>query len=307
MVPLWLGAAVLARLARAQVPLWLGAAVLARLARAQVVVDQDVKGKRACPNATFVLPAARRPERTVKADSFLAQLVDIARNASALEIGGPTTSIKGLYGEGLTWRGVDIVNVSPGASAVYETASLGDGGPREGSAFYAGSRQLGTLIMRRGDALTGIGDGAYDVVMAFHVLEHFADPLGALREWDRVLRPGGAFVLSVPWAPATYDRRVPVSTIYDLVLDSADDLNAYRPEIAGALAKRAEAYNRLVVADQCENCPDPAEAHENAGYHWHVYDLSLLEDAMACLGYAVEHLSVVDNWHQFVMARKPGR
>lgn len=52
----------------------------------------------------------------------------------------------------------------------------------------------------RGDAhrLTGIGDGSYDFVYSSHVLEHLEDPTMALREWWRVLRPGGFMILYVP-------------------------------------------------------------------------------------------------------------
>jgi ubiquinone/menaquinone biosynthesis C-methylase UbiE len=41
-------------------------------------------------------------------------------------------------------------------------------------------------------------DETYDMVGAFDVLEHIEDENGALKEWRRVLKPGGAVVLTVP-------------------------------------------------------------------------------------------------------------
>ena len=38
---------------------------------------------------------------------------------------------------------------------------------------------------------------SYDAVLCAHVLEHLADPEVALREFHRVLKPGGAFFLSI--------------------------------------------------------------------------------------------------------------
>ena len=48
-----------------------------------------------------------------------------------------------------------------------------------------------------GTALPFTG-GSYDLVVAFDVLEHIEDHLGALREWSRVLKDDGAIVLTVP-------------------------------------------------------------------------------------------------------------
>jgi SAM-dependent methyltransferase len=44
----------------------------------------------------------------------------------------------------------------------------------------------------------GIDDDSFDVVAAFHTVEHLRDPLGTLREVHRVLRPGGLLVIEVP-------------------------------------------------------------------------------------------------------------
>lgn len=51
-------------------------------------------------------------------------------------------------------------------------------------------------------------DGAFDVVAAFDVIEHFADEPGVIAELVRVLRPSGTLAVSVPayqWAWSPFD------------------------------------------------------------------------------------------------------
>ncbi|MBM3315166.1 class I SAM-dependent methyltransferase [candidate division WOR-3 bacterium] len=51
-----------------------------------------------------------------------------------------------------------------------------------------------------GDAqyLAGVGDHTFDFVYSSHTLEHLPDPATALRNWWRVLKPGGFLLLYVP-------------------------------------------------------------------------------------------------------------
>src|SRR4051812_8914731 len=43
-----------------------------------------------------------------------------------------------------------------------------------------------------------VPDASYDVVLCTEVLEHVPDPVAAIREMSRVLRPGGRLLLSAP-------------------------------------------------------------------------------------------------------------
>lgn len=62
-------------------------------------------------------------------------------------------------------------------------------------------------------------DGSQDFVVSSHVLEHFPDPVKALLEWDRLLKPGGIIFAIVPHKERTMDRDQPRTTLEHLVDD----------------------------------------------------------------------------------------
>lgn len=55
-------------------------------------------------------------------------------------------------------------------------------------------------ILGSGDAtlMEGVMDETFDYVFSSHCLEHLADPVTALRNWWRILRPGGKLILVLP-------------------------------------------------------------------------------------------------------------
>jgi len=65
-------------------------------------------------------------------------------------------------------------------------------------------------LVQRVDRLPSFPDGSVDLIYASHCLEHFRyrEIPGVLREWVRVLRPGGTLRLSVP----DYDKLAAICT-----------------------------------------------------------------------------------------------
>jgi SAM-dependent methyltransferase len=67
--------------------------------------------------------------------------------------------------------------------------------------------------------LAAIADASYDFVVASHVLEHIANPLRALCEWKRVLKPGGALLILVPDKRHTFDHKRPFTSFEHIEAD----------------------------------------------------------------------------------------
>ncbi len=72
-------------------------------------------------------------------------------------------------------------------------------------------------------------DHALDYVIASHVLEHVANPVAALAEWYRVVKPGGLIYLVVPDRRTTWDRRRALTTVEHLLEDFTRGTTASDP------------------------------------------------------------------------------
>jgi SAM-dependent methyltransferase len=60
-------------------------------------------------------------------------------------------------------------------------------------------RRRGLTAVQKGNVLElPFPDGSFDVLTGVDILEHIDDDVGALREWRRVLKPGGRLFLFVP-------------------------------------------------------------------------------------------------------------
>ena len=78
--------------------------------------------------------------------------------------------------------------VAPGAAIGLDAAA----GVLEHARAHAVEERVGNVRFVEGDVYRlEFGDGEFDVVYANQLLQHLADPVGALREMRRVLKPGG--------------------------------------------------------------------------------------------------------------------
>lgn len=109
----------------------------------------------------------------------LVRLARVTRGARVLEIGCGSGGLLRM----LVARGARVVGVDTSERALQLTRA------RVPSAF---------AVHIAADTPLPFRDGAFDAILAQHVIEHLPDVDAALREWARVLKSNGRLVLATP-------------------------------------------------------------------------------------------------------------
>jgi SAM-dependent methyltransferase len=196
-----------------------------------------------------------------------------------LEIGGPSD----VFRKG---------NVLP----VYEQASGIDNCDFSGATVWAKHNQtflfnatkpLGRTLLSEGSVLAEVDNSAYDFVLSSHNLEHFANPVKALKEWQRVMRPGGALILALPYYKYTFDhRRKPTSVEHmldDHRLNMGEDDLTHLPEIL----ERHDLTMDLPAGSKEEFHKRSLDNFSNRCLHHHVFDERNSRELLSAVGFEV--------------------
>lgn len=125
-----------------------------------------------------------------------------------------------------------------------------------------------------GDAtfMDGVTDAFYDFVYASHVLEHISNPVLALKNWWRILRPGGYLIVFVPHRDL-YEKRTHLPSIWNgdhkyFLLPDQDDLPftlGLRQLIEGALVDQPHEVLYLKTCSEGHTITDPLQ-HSDGEY-----------------------------------------
>jgi SAM-dependent methyltransferase len=122
------------------------------------------------------------------------------------------------------------------------------------------------------DRLAALGDGSQDFVVASHVLEHVAEPLGLLDDIHRVLRPGGVALVLLPDKRRTFDRERPVTTLDHLVAEHEAGVTAVDDDHVREFLQFTEPdYEGTVEAISAEARAELFDWHRRRSIHVHCW------------------------------------
>jgi len=171
-----------------------------------------------------------------------------------------------LRGEGLEIGALHCpLRVPPGASVRYvdrmDVADLRMHYPE-----LPADKLVPVEIVDDGERLRSQPDASADFIIANHFIEHTEDPLGALANHLRVLRPGGILYLAVPDRRRTFDREREATPLEHVVRDHEQGPQASR-------AAHQEEWARLVERVPAADVGARVAELERTDYsiHFHVW------------------------------------
>jgi len=188
-----------------------------------------------------------------------------------LEIGGPTIMFKKhkllpLY---TLCKSLDGCNFS--SNTIWE-------GQINKAYVYEEGKPSGHQYICEADNLSIIPDEEYDFILSCHSLEHIANPIKALLEWKRVLKPGGKLCIIVPDKTYTFDHKREYTTFSHLVEDYKNKKDETDLTHLEEILELHDLTKDAGVDGEEKFKARSIANFENRCLHHHVYDLQLLKE-----------------------------
>ncbi|HXX91116.1 MAG TPA: methyltransferase domain-containing protein [Acidimicrobiales bacterium] len=142
------------------------------------------------------------------------------------------------------------------------------------------------------ERLSGVPDASQDFVIASHVIEHLANPLAMIVEFDRVLRPGGLLLMLVPDRRKTFDRHRSPTPLAHLVDEYRRDVRVVDDDhvLDYMIGTRDASDDTRDVAEfTVDNMAGEIETHRRRSVHAHVWNPDEFGEVLA---YAARELGV---------------
>jgi SAM-dependent methyltransferase len=171
--------------------------------------------------------------------------------------------------------------------------------------LYDTKRSPGRQFILEATNLNGIQDDAYDFLLSSHVIEHTANPIKALKEWIRVVKPGGHLIVIVPHKDGIFDQNRPVTSLNHLIQDFENNISendlTHLDEILAQhdLALDPEAGTHMQFTERSKN------NFENRCLHHHVFDSYLVVKLFDYLELNIKTIEAIAPMHILIIAQKP--
>lgn len=219
--------------------------------------------------------------------------IDAVAGKHGLEIGGPSETF------------VSAVPIYPHIgsldNAVYSAATVWADNSKE-YRFHT-DKPAGRNFILDGTNLYGIPDASYDFVLSCHSLEHIANPIKALKEWQRITKRGGHLLLVLPHYRWTFDHRRPLTSIAHMLED-------YKCQIGEDDDTHLQESLELHDLKWDEHAKTPEEVRQkflnfsqNRCLHHHTFDLMNGAELVEVSGYEVLDVQLVEPFHIVILAQ----
>lgn len=195
---------------------------------------------------------------------------------NGIEVGGPSSVFRYSLPIYKKIESLDGANFSD--STVWE------GNIKQGPYFNYYRNKIGYQFISDGTNLSNIGDKKYDFVLSSNCLEHIANPLKALKEWQRILNDNGFLILVLPNKKRNFDHNRPTTTFEHILDDYLKDTSEYDLTHLEEILALHDLSMDLPAGDIHNFKKRSLDNFNNRTLHHHVFDLNVMTQMIEFVG-----------------------
>jgi SAM-dependent methyltransferase len=215
-----------------------------------------------------------------------------------LEIGGPSR----LWASGHFLPIYAACQYVDGCNFAGET--VWEGKIHQGPYHCEGAHGKGRQYIADAVDLAMLRDPSYDFVLSCHCLEHIANPIKAVKEWIRVLKPNGFLVLAVPHRDGFLSLVRSVSSLAHIVNDYESNITEHDMT---HLEELIEANTKLKDEASKQRERDILLRNfEHRMMHHHSFDPTLVVSLVDYVGMQVRAVNLLEPYQIVCLAEKLG-
>ena len=218
---------------------------------------------------------------------------------SGIEVGGPSRvfSARGFFPVYPVIGSLD--NVTYAARTLWEGEL-----PAQREFRFDEHRQSGRQFILDATDLHEIADNSYDVLMSSHVLEHLANPLRGLSEWQRVVKNDGLLVMVLPHLDGTFDHLRPVTPLEHMVSDYQCGVTEHDDSHRDEISRLHDIRQDEGVQSREEFERRIANNYSDRTMHHHTFSTRSTAQLLTYAGMEILSLETVRPCHIVAVARK---
>lgn len=203
--------------------------------------------------------------------SHFSLLKELLENKNGLEIGGPSSIFQD--------KGVipiyNFIKTLDGCN--FSTQTIWEGNIENGNPYFYYPDKSGIQYISEAADLSVIKDASYDFVISSNCLEHVANPLRAVKEWIRVIKPNGIILLALPNKAYCFDHYRPITSFDHLIKDFQNNIQEDDLTHLNEILQLHDLTMDLPAGDKEQFKSRSLKNLQNRTLHHHVFDVDLLK------------------------------
>lgn len=220
------------------------------------------------------------------------------RDKDGIEIGGPSFVFSG---EGP----IPVYKIINKLDNINYSSNTFWGKFDEGDNFqFNTAKQNGKQFIADATDLSKITGDFYDFMLSSHVIEHIANPIKALFEWKRIIKPGGHLVIIAPNMNFTYDRKRPLTKLDHIISDYQNNTEESDNTHISEVLQMHDLDQDSTVISYEEHEIRTLNNYETRIVHHHTFNMELLIELLLYCNFKIIEYQTFKPYNLMVIAQK---